>query len=132
MGPPGDPGIETQWVNTFYTVASGHWELVGGQDALNSYYRCIFDEPLLTDFIYKEGVVQGYLVVNPGTRDETLRPLPDDMPYAERVDASYADYWAEYITFDYMPGSVAFYVTYSDFSTHIAPPDMKFKLVMIY
>ncbi|MDR1918935.1 MAG: hypothetical protein LBQ65_04730 [Tannerellaceae bacterium] len=128
VGPPGESGAETQWKYVYYTVREQDWVLVGGQNNPNSFYQYAFDEPALTDFIYEEGVVMGYLVANPGTRDEVLRPLPDTWPVADGSDF----YWTESVTFDYMPGSVAFFVGYSDFATTVRPPEMKFKLMMIW
>ncbi|MDR2388755.1 MAG: hypothetical protein LBD89_03080 [Tannerellaceae bacterium] len=98
-----------------------------GEGDPNSYYQYVYEEPTLTEFIYREGVVLGYQVVNYGTSDELLRPLPDTWAIAENNK-----YWSESITFDYMPGSVAFYVGYSDFATFIRPGTMTFKLTMIW
>ncbi|MDR1938631.1 MAG: hypothetical protein LBQ73_09090 [Tannerellaceae bacterium] len=128
MGPPGESGVQTQWKSVYYTVKEQDWMLVGGQNNPNSYYLYEFDEPALTDFIYEEGVVIGYVVANPGTPDEVLRPLPDTWPLAD----DRGDTWMESVTFDYMPGSVAFYVGYSDFATAVRPPVMTFKLMMIW
>jgi len=130
VGPAGEPGTPL-WEQAFYTVKSNDWVLVGRPDGLNSYYQYVFDEPLLSNFIYSNGVVLGYLVVNPGTQDELLRPLPDDIPLGEEIQQGEA-LWTQYITFDYQAGSVAFYVSYSDFATSVRPPEMKFKLVMMW
>jgi hypothetical protein len=127
MGPPGESGVETQWEAIYYTVESEDWELVGNQGAPNSFYQFFFNEAALTEFIYKEGVVIGYVVLNADTRDEILRPLPDTWPVGEK-----SSIWTESYTFDYMPGSVAFYVGYSDFATNVRPPKTKFKLMMIW
>jgi hypothetical protein len=128
MGPPGPAAEQTQWNYVYYTVKSQDWRLVGGENNQNSYYQYVFDEPALTDFIYKEGVVMGYVVANPGVEgEEVLRPLPDTWPIAEGQD-----YWTEHITFDCMPGSVAFYVAYNDFATGVRPLSMTFKLMMIW
>jgi hypothetical protein len=62
MGPPGTPAEQTQWNPVYYTVKTQDWHLIGGEDEPNSYYQYVFDEPELTDFIYKEGVVIGYVV----------------------------------------------------------------------
>lgn len=128
MGPPGTPAEQTQWKPIYYTVKTQDWRLMGGEGNPNSYYQYVFDEPELTDFVYKEGVVIGYVVANAGVEgEEVLRPLPDTWPVAENQD-----YWTEHITFDYMPGSVAFYVAYNDFATNVRPPAMTFKLMMIW
>ncbi|MDR2810431.1 MAG: hypothetical protein LBB84_07745 [Tannerellaceae bacterium] len=124
---PKETGVETQWKAIYYTVKEDDWQLQGVKGGTNSYYQFVFDEPALTDFIYTEGIVIGYQVIDPGTADEVLRPLPDTWPVGEK-----SSYWTESISFDYMPGSVAFYVGYSDFATNILPSTMTFKLMMIW
>jgi hypothetical protein len=126
-GPMGPPGEQTQWHDAYYTVRTDDWKLVGRPDEIGSFYQYSFIEPALTEFIYEKGVVMGYVVANPGIRDEVLRPLPDTWPIGEGYDA-----WLESITFDYRPGLVTFYVGYSDFATSVRPPDMTFKLMMIW
>jgi hypothetical protein len=131
-GEPGDPGAETKWKHIYYTVKQSDWNLIGGVDELNSYYEYIFEnEPSITDFIYEEGIVLGYLVVNPGAKDEVLRPLPDSFPYGEDSNQG-ESLWTEIITYDYMPGSVAFYVRYNDFYTATPPPTLKFRISMLW
>ncbi|GHU08879.1 hypothetical protein FACS189431_5950 [Alphaproteobacteria bacterium] len=130
-GPAGDPSVETQWKHIFFTVKQSDWALVGGADQLNSYYEYIFDEPAITDFIYKEGIVLGYLVVNSGTKDEALRPLPDSSPYGQDTNQG-ESLWTEIINYDYMPGSIAFYVRYNDFYTATPPPTLRFKISMLW
>ena len=128
MGPPGDTGAETRWKHIYYTVREQEWVLMGGENAPNSYYQYVFEVPELSEFIYKEGIVTGYLVANPGTDKEVLRPLPDTWAIADREN----NFWSESITMDYMPGSVAFYIGYSDFATSVRPATMTFKLTMIW
>jgi hypothetical protein len=131
-GPPGDSGAETQWKHIYYTVNKDSWHLVGGKDELNSYYEYVFkNEPAITNFIYEQGIVLGYLVVNPGAKDEVLRPLPDSFPYGEDTNQG-ENLWTEIITYDYMPGSIAFYVRYSDFYTATPPPTLKFRISMLW
>jgi hypothetical protein len=124
-GPIGSLGEET---HMFYTVEAKDWQLVGRPDAPNSFYQYSFTEPSLTKFIYEEGLVVGYVVANPGTRNEMLRPLPDTWPVGDDHGAT----WTESVTFDYMPGLVTFYVGYSDFATTVSPPRMVFKIMMIW
>jgi hypothetical protein len=129
MGPQGAPGEGMNWEIMYYTVHENDWKLVGGKDDLNSYYMYDFDEPLLTGFIYGSGKVVGYRILNIGQKDETLTPLPDVIPVGGS-DAGGEFLWTENYTFDYMPGSVAFFVYYSDFSTGVKPPTCDFRIVM--
>ncbi|MDR1259371.1 MAG: hypothetical protein LBK65_08870 [Tannerellaceae bacterium] len=126
-GPMGPAAEQTQWKYVYYTVEDRHWNLVGQIGDLNSFYEFSFEEPSLTDFIYSEGVVMGYAVDNPQTRDEILRPLPDTWPVGEDTNL-----WTESVTFAYKPGLVTFYVGYSDFATNVRPPTMTFKIMMIW
>ncbi|MDR1344183.1 MAG: hypothetical protein LBJ39_02405 [Tannerellaceae bacterium] len=112
-----EPGMETR----IYTVKQ--WGLSSG----TSFYQCSFSEPALTEFVYNNAIVAAYWVINPDTRNETLQPIPDTWPAAEGPDR-----WLESVTFDYSPGRVTFYVGYSDFATNVAPPEMTFKLMMIW
>ncbi|MDR2121250.1 MAG: hypothetical protein LBP64_10335 [Tannerella sp.] len=129
MGPEGKPGEGMNWKIITYTVRESDWRLEGGRDNLNSYYIYEFDEKLLTDFIYTSGVVSGYRVLNPGQNSEVLTPLPHIVPLGDR-DAGGEFLWQEYYTFDYMPGSIAFYAYYSDFSTGVRPPTCEFRIVL--
>jgi hypothetical protein len=131
QGPPGDPSAETQWKHIYFTVKESDWDLIGGADQLNSYYEYIFNEPAITDFIYEQGIVLGYLVVSPGTNDEVLRPLPDSFPYGQDTNQG-ENLWTEIINYDYKPGSIAFYVRYNDFYTATPPPTLKFKISMLW
>jgi hypothetical protein len=121
------PEGQTQWKYIYYTVERQDWELVGVSGAPNSFYEYSFRAPEITDFIYKEGVVMGYVVDNPGAANEVLRPLPDTWPVGDGPHA-----WTESVTFNYMPGHVTFYVAYSDFATNVRPAGMTFKLMMIW
>ena len=129
QGPQGEPGIGTNWKIIYYTVHDSDWQLVGGTNALNSYFTYDFNESLLTNEIYKSGKVTGYRILNYGQSNETLTPLPDMIPVGESgVGEEFL--WTENYTFDYMPGSVAFFVYYSDFSTKVKPPTCQFRIVL--
>jgi len=132
MGPQGEPGAPGEGVNwkiLYYTVRANDWHLVGGENELNSYYMYEFDEPELSDFIYESGNVLGYIILNSGKSNETLSPLPYNIALGEG-SGSNEFLWTENYFFDYMPGSVAFFVYYSDFNTEIKPPTCEFRLVM--
>ena len=109
QGPQGVPGEGMFWKYYTYTVKSQDWQLVTSPDGLNTYYMYEFQNKDITDDLYIDGYVLGYLVQSPGADNEVITPLP--------------------YTYDYMPGSVAFYVQYSDFIEQ-QPGDMVFRLVL--
>lgn len=63
-----------------------------------------------------------------GADNEVITPLPYTIHKGE-ADGDNALLWTETYTYDYMPGSVAFYVQYSDFIEQ-QPGDMVFRLVL--
>ena len=111
QGPQGVPGEGMFWKYYTYTVKSQDWQLVTSPDDL-----------------YIDGYVLGYLVQTPGADNEVITPLPYTIHKGE-ADGDNAMLWTETYTYDYMPGSVAFYVQYSDFIEQ-QPGDMVFRLVL--
>lgn len=128
MGPQGVPGEGMYWKYYNYTVRSQDWELVTSEDGLNTYYMYVFDNKDITDDLYLNGYALGYLVQSPGTDDEVITPLPYTVHRGSN-DPEGTLLWTETYTYDYMPGSVAFYVQYSDFAQQ-QPEDMVFRLVL--
>ena len=130
QGPQGVPGEGMYWKYYTYTVKSQDWELVTTEDGLNTYYMYVFQNTDITDDLYLNGYVLGYLVQSPGTNDEVITPLPY-IVHRGSTDAQSGQemLWTETYTYDYMPGSVAFYVQYSDFAQQ-RPEDMVFRLVL--
>jgi len=129
MGPPGEPGEGMNWKILYYTVRENDWRLVGGSDALNSYYTYEFDEPELTKFIYESGTVVGYRILNSGQSNEMQAQLPYMIPMGES-DGYGESLWIENYSFAYGIGVMAFYVDYSDFYTSNRPPTCEFRIVM--
>lgn len=74
QGPQGVPGEGMYWKYYTYTVKSSDWELVTSEDELNTYYMYIFQNADITDDLYLNGYVLGYLVQSPGTKDEVITP----------------------------------------------------------
>ena len=113
QGPQGVPGEGMFWKCYTYTVKSQDWQLVTSPDGLNTYYMYEFQNKDITDDLYI---------------DEVITPLPYTIHKGE-ADEDNALLWTETYTYDYMPGSVAFYVQYSDFIEQ-QPGDMVFRLVL--
>ena len=103
QGPQGVPGEGMFWKYYTYTVKSQDWQLVTSPDGLNTYYMYEF-------------------------QNKDITPLPYTIHKGE-ADGDNALLWTETYTYDYMPGSVAFYVQYSDFIEQ-QPGDMVFRLVL--
>jgi hypothetical protein len=130
MGPPGESGEGVNWKILTYTVRESDWRLVGGSGDLNSYYMYEFKENAVSNFIYTDGNVFGYLIQNPGQKDEVQTPLPFVIPRGESDNYGSEFLFTEIYSFDFMPGSIAFYVNYSDFETGIRPPTCDFRIVL--
>ena len=87
--------------------------------------------PELSNDIYKYGATLGYYILNPGKDNEVQIPMNYDYPREQ--DPFNEDWytWQEYYTFDFMPGSIAFYVHYSDFDIDIRPERQEFRIVLL-
>ena len=102
---------------------------MGSSNALNSYYQFVFNDVReLTDFVYTDGAVTGYLYQGNGS-EEVQTPLPYTLPIGTIVNGNEL-LWTETTTFDYQAGSVAFYINYSDFATDVQPETMEFRVVL--
>ena len=67
-----------------------------------------FQNKDITDDLYIDGYVLGYLLQSPGADNgEVITPLPYTIHKGE-ADGDNALLWTETYTYDYMPGSVAF------------------------
>ena len=76
QGPQGVPGEGMFWKYYTYTVKSQDWQLVTSPDGLNTYYMYEFQNKDITDDLYIDGYVLGYLVQSPGADNEVITPLP--------------------------------------------------------
>ena len=130
-GPGGGSGDGVKWKILEYTVYEKDWELIGGRDNLNSHYMFEFKENLLTSEIFKNGKVTGYRVLTLGNGSTVQTPLPYVLPRGQK-EGSNDKLWSEYYTFDFQPGSIAFYAYYTDFYTGNRPPTCVFRIVMTW
>ncbi len=125
-GKDGENG--TNWYVTSFTIQPNEWELVGKAGDLNSYF--FVDKPLsnLSEFIYKEGAVIGYI--------ENVSGVKNGLPYVLHrggEDDKGEFLWTETADFDFYPGGVGFYLTYSDFNTQLRPDKAKiFHIVLMW
>lgn len=128
-GQNGKDGYGTYWHLASFTISPDEWELVNGKPGdLNSYF--FVDKPLseLTNTIYKEGAVIGYI--------ETSKGVKNGLPYVLHLggEDSQGDFlWTETADFDFYPGGIGFYLTYSDFNTQLRPKESKtFHIVLMW
>jgi len=130
-GPAGRDGLDGEGMNWFvktYQINSNQWERVGGVNELNSYFRAEVLIPELTEFVYEKGNVFCYMFqIVDGTEVQTL--LPYTVPLGDN-DGSGEILWTETYACDFTPGSVMFYVNYSDFYTKEQPPTCSFRVVL--
>ncbi len=134
QGPQGEPGMPGQGVNWKvydFTVPSDAWELVGQQDALNSYYMYVFEGDQapkeLAQVLQYDGDVTGYFVGKLSNGDDVLSPLPYII-YSGEMSGTTESLWSEQYTFDFTKNSIAFYAYYNDFMTGTLPPACKFRM----
>lgn len=119
---PGGSGETQNWDSYIITVKD--WERIGGVNTDNSYFRCVFEDKYLDQYIFDKGSVMIYLIQYDGNTP-VQTPLPFVMHYADGNNL-----WTETFSYDYSVGSIAFYVTYSDFITDNYPAECQFKVVM--
>ena len=129
-GPPGRDGDGMYWFVETYTVYTNQWQLMNGVDQLDSYFQAEVRIPQLTKEIYEKGNVFCYMfqTIN-GVEVQTL--LPFTVPKGEGTGNS-EHLWTETFACDFSPGSVMFYVNYSDFYTNNRPPTTSFRVVLNY
>jgi len=104
---------ENYYVDSFtqsYTVRQRDWRI--GTDDSGDYFYYEFNEPNLTQYIYENGVMQAFLLMNEGN----LTPLPFNDYW---VNGDYM--WTEQVTCELKPGLVTFILKYSDHITDEPP-----------
>lgn len=120
MGPPGNDG-SANFSIAYFTISN--WNLSSD----NSYFYADVNYPDLTDFVYNEGVIVGYLMQNFDTEYEYQVPLPFDIYYNTEEGS-----WTETVSMDFVPGSIRFYYEPSDFFTGFVPPVCTFKIALVW
>ena len=126
MGPEGEPGYGTNWYTTSLTINSSDWSLSGAPGDLNTYFFADMDIPQLSDFIYREGTVIGYIQ----TAGSVKNGLPYVLHFGEEGGKEFL--WTQTYDFDFSPGMIRFYITYSDFNTQISPGTETFHIILMW
>ena len=131
-GPPGRDGLdgaETYWFVQTYTIQSNQWQLMNGEDQLNSFFQAKISIPELDRELCARGNIQCYMFRN---NTEVQTPLPFTIPYGDKGTGGEELLWTETVSFDFYPGTITFYVNYSDFYTSNRPETVKFRVVLTY
>ena len=90
-----------------YTVSKGNWN-IGRDDDSGLYFYYEFSESNLTRYIYENGIMQAFLLMN----GENLTPLPFNDYWIDEYNPDYM--WTEQVTCEFRPGYVTFILKYSD------------------
>ena len=122
QGPQGPAGEGTNWKIINLTVPANAWVEYADNNNQNNYYQALFDVPEITDFIYNSGLVLCYHEIN---NSQII------LPYVRHKQDTEGNYWTTTVDFDYAIGSVAIYITHSDFADD-APGEMNFRLVLMW
>lgn len=122
-GPPGLDGEGVYWNIQNFTVRANEWKLYDDGDG--PYFMCEKNYNALTDRVYTDGNVFAYRYIRPGQANEVQSPLPFTL---HLEGGEYM--WTETTYFDFMPGSIAFYVQYSDFFVEDGPGTIEFRVVL--
>lgn len=125
QGPPGENTVEGL-LNKTFTVYSNDWQEIPNVEG-NPCFMCEFELNDITNEVYENGLVVGNIYTTVGNV-ETLSPLPYVLHRQATDEAGNPIYWTETYTFDYNPGYVAFYVTYSDFFMDQRPGNIDFRI----
>ena len=124
-GPKGPPGEGTGWKIKYMTVYERNWEKI--QSGKETYYRAIIEDKDLTQYIYDEGALTVHQILDFDTQDEVQTALPYVF---HRVDDDGYE-WTETLYYDYRPGTIAFYLTFSD-GIPRNPVICDFKVTMLW
>ena len=89
----------------------------GDDDVSGMYWYCEFKEPKLTSYIYDNGTMQAFLLVN----NDNMSPLPFNDYWIDGDDPNIM--WTEQITCEFLPGVITFIVKSSDHAN--IPPHYK-------
>ena len=118
-GPPGTPGADgyVYFDVQYYNIT--RWNLA----ANGEYFFAEVSNAAITNKVFLYGAVVGYLVIDYDKSSELHIPLPHEM---------FFNGYSETVSFDIMPGSIAFYYKPSNFDTNYTPPPLCFKIVAMW
>jgi len=117
-----ETSTDTKWNVVNFGINQANWIKNFDVDGLNPFYSCLVDMPEITSYIYSQGLVQIYCVL-----DGAQQVLPYVRHY-ENIDGFK---WTQTIDADFAAGSIKVYVTDSDFMGDV-PPAMDFRVVLLW
>lgn len=125
---------KTGWEVINYTVNKSAWEWNTNAEQ----YEAVFDLEQLTEFIYKDGAILGYVFIGEQGKDEVQKTLPYINTYKEKLNDGTIITYTETISFDVQyaangKSTVAFFIKASDLARadeYLA--NYKFRIVLIY
>jgi hypothetical protein len=123
----------TKWKIVNITVNKGDWKWSDDE----SQWEAIYDLPDLTEFIYENGALIGYLFLGEQGVDEVQKLLPYVNTYYDGDDSNGNPiYFTETISVDYQygkPRMVAFFIKDSQLAKDLAAPQTyNFRIVLIW
>jgi len=101
-----------------YTVRQKDWN-VGDDDESGPYFYYEFKETNLTQYVYDNGIMQAFLLMNGGN----LTPLPFNDYWVVGNDM-----WTEQVTCEFRPGHITFILKYSDHASVLPYYDYTFRV----
>lgn len=115
MGPQGPAGEGMQWDVAEFEIRPQDWHLEGELDDLGSYYYYTFEYKKLTKDVFQIGTVDGYRYTDGKKQVQVALPFVSSKYYFD--DNGVEQFYNETHDFEYEPGYITFYLTYSDFYT---------------
>ena len=113
------------------TVKKADWKW----DDFEQRYDAVYNLTELTQFIYENGAVLGYVFIGQKGKNELQKTLPFIHTYLEKDDGGNDFLYTETISFDFeygSPSTVAFYIQGSDLGKDdFNLADYNFRLVLI-
>lgn len=145
MGPKGETGKDGKngkdgkdgeggvgWYIKTFTVEKNMWTRVGKAGELNSFYYADLEIPELNDFVFTDGTVIGYIITKDDEGGDVKNGLPFVLHKGIKYDDNKEELWTQTYNFDFNPGLVRFYITYSDFKTSVTPEKETFSIVLMW
>jgi hypothetical protein len=126
----GKDGEGTNWTRRKITINPDSWTVMNGNPGdLNTFFFASVPWNELTQYIYDNGSVVAYIENYDGVKNG----MPFVLHRGEKDDNGNDILWTETYDFDFSPGELGFYLTYSDFSTRIRPDKpVDFYIIMFW
>ena len=124
-GPKGPPGEGTGWKIIYMYILENEWEEI--RSGNETYYTFTYRNSDITQYVYDEGAMIVHQILNFDNPEENQTPLPRVYHHVDKDGYK----WTETIEYIYKPGSITFFMTFSDGIPRI-PLTCDFKISMIW